>query len=146
MRKEFKILSINISAEKGEQKKPVSKAVLKENFGIIGDAHAGSEKKQVSLLAFELIEKVRKRGLKREFGDFAENITTFGIDVANLPIGTKLYLGKAILEITQLGKEIDHQSKIYKLVGDEGLPKNGAFAKVLKGGEISNESYCYYDI
>ena len=80
------------------------------------------------------------------YGDFAENIATEGIDVQSLKIGDILYLGDAILEITQKGKHIPHDSIIFQTVGDGGLPKRGAFAKVVKGGKINNESYCYYNI
>jgi MOSC domain-containing protein YiiM len=147
MKKEFKIISINISKERGVPKNPVNKAILKENFGIVGDGHAGSKLKQVSLLASEDIKMLKKK-LPPEitYGDFAENISTEGIDIQNLKIGDIIYLGDVILEITQKGKYIHHDSLIYKTVGDGGLPKRGAFAKVIKGGEITNESYCYYYI
>ncbi len=147
MKKEFKIVAISISKERGIPKKNVKEAILKENFGIIGDGHAGSEIKQVSLLASEDI-KMLKENLPPEitYGDFAENIATEGIDIQSLKVGDILYLGDAILEISQKGKYIHHNSLIYQTVGDGGLPKRGAFAKVIKGGKISNESYCYYNI
>ncbi len=147
MKKEFKIISISISEKRGVPKKPIKEAILKENFGIIGDGHAGSEIKQVSLLASEDILMLKK-DLPPEitYGDFAENIATEGIDIQNLKVGDILYLGDAILEITQKGKHIPHDSIIFQTVGDGGLPKRGAFAKVIKGGKISNESYCYYNI
>lgn len=147
MKKEFKIVSLAISKERGIPKKPIKEAVLKENFGIIGDGHAGSEIKQISLLASEDIAMLKKN-LPPEigYGDFAENIATKGLDVQNLKVGDILYLGDVILEITQKGKHIPHDSLIFQTVGDGGLPKRGAFAKVIKGGVINDESYCYYNI
>jgi MOSC domain-containing protein YiiM len=143
----FKILSINISEKKGELKKPVQTAVLQENHGIVGDAHAGNWHRQVSFLAQEDIEEMIKKGAKVTYGDFAENITTEGVDLANLPIGTKLHIDNAILEVTQIGKEC-HNNKcaIFQQVGDCVMPRNGIFAKVIKGGEINSESNCYYSI
>jgi len=146
MKKEFKILSINISEKKGEQKKPVKSTFLKINSGLENDAHAGNWHRQVSLLANEDIETMRGKGIELNYGDFAENITTEGIDLSSIPIGTKLYLGNAILEITQIGKECHHDCAVFQIVGDCVMPRKGVFAKVLKGGEISNESYCYYHI
>jgi len=143
----FKILSINISEKKGELKKPVAKAMLQENHGIVGDAHAGNWHRQVSFLAQEDIEEMIKKGAKVTYGDFAENITTEGVDLAHLPVGTKLHIGEAILEVTQIGKEC-HNNKcaIFQQVGDCVMPRNGIFAKVIKGGEINSESNCYYSI
>ncbi|RLC52212.1 MAG: MOSC domain-containing protein [Candidatus Cloacimonadota bacterium] len=146
MRRVFRILSVNISEKKGEQKKPVSKAILKENFGIEGDAHAGNWHRQISLLANEDIETMRAKGIKLDYGDFAENITTKGIDLANIPVGTRLYLGNAIIEITQIGKSCHHDCAIYQAVGDCVMPRKGVFAKVIKGGEISLESYSFCEI
>ncbi len=146
MKKEFKILSINISNKKGKQKKPVKSIFLEKNSGLKNDAHAGNWQRQVSLLANEDIETMRGKGIELNFGDFAENITTAGIDLSNFTIGTKLYLGEAILEITQIGKECHQDCEIFQIIGDCVMPRKGVFAKVLKGGKISNESYCYYHI
>ncbi|MDP2960196.1 MAG: hypothetical protein Q8N71_02120, partial [candidate division Zixibacteria bacterium] len=100
------VLAICISQDKGEKKTPVSSALLKKDWGIEGDAHAGNWERQVSLLAWESVEKMRKRGLSLKPGDFAENITTSGIDLLSLKLGARLYLGKGIeLEISQIGKE-----------------------------------------
>ena len=142
----FKIVSINISEKKGEKKKPVNEAVLRENHGIVGDAHAGDWHRQVSLLAKEDIEEMIKKGASVSYGDFAENITTEGIDLASLPIGTHLYIDETELEVTQIGKECHSHCEIYKQVGDCVMPKKGIFAKVIKGGEINSESNCYYSI
>lgn len=144
--KNFKILSINISDKKGEKKIPIAEVVLKENYGIEGDVHAGDWHRQVSLLAQEDIEEMIKKGAKVKCGDFAENITTEGIDLANLPIGTVLNLGEAVLEITQIGKECHEHCAIFRQVGDCVMPRKGIFTKVIKGGKINNESNCYYNI
>lgn len=144
--KKFKILSINISNKKGERKTPVPEAVLRDNFGIEGDAHAGDWHRQVSLLAQEDIEEMIKKGAKVTYGDFAENITTQGIDLANLPIGTILNVGEAVLEVTQIGKECHEHCAIFRQVGDCVMPRKGIFIRVIKGGKINNESNCYYNI
>ncbi|RKX86250.1 MAG: MOSC domain-containing protein, partial [Spirochaetes bacterium] len=104
MKKNFNILSINISTKKGVQKIPVKKAELKIDHGIVGDAHAGNWHRQVSLLANEDIETMRGNGIDLDYGDFAENITTEGIVLYELPIGTRLNIDNTIMEITQIGK------------------------------------------
>lgn len=138
----FKILSLNISEKKGEQKKPVQSLELKPDHGIVGDAHAGNWHRQVSLLAEEDINTIRGKGIDIDYGDFAENITTEGVDLASLPIGTRLRLGDAEMEVTQIGKECHHGCAIFQTVGDCVMPRKGIFAKVLKGGVISTESVC----
>jgi MOSC domain-containing protein YiiM len=142
----FKILSVNISQKTGEQKQPVERALLVANHGLAGDAHAGDWHRQVSLLADEDIETMRGQGLELEGGDFAENITTSGVDLAGLPPGTRLYLGEAVLEVTQIGKKCHHGCVIFQAVGDCVMPRRGIFARVLKGGEIDGESRCYYSL
>jgi len=146
MKRTFKILSINISKKTGEQKKPVDKAVLKIDHGIDGDAHAKNWHRQISLLATEDIEAMRGKGIDIDFGDFAENITTEGIDLSSLPVGTKLYMGETELEVTQIGKECHHGCAIYQAVGDCVMPRKGIFVKVLQGGEITPQSSCFYVI
>jgi len=146
VRREFAILSINISARTGVQKKPVSRAVLREGHGIEGDAHAGDWHRQVSLLADEEIQTMRGRGIELAYGDFAENVTTRGVDLGALPVGTHLNLGTALLEITQIGKECHHGCAIFRAVGDCVMPRKGVFARVLRGGEIDHESRCHYDL
>jgi MOSC domain-containing protein YiiM len=146
MKKEFRILSLNISEKKGEQKIPIKKAVLKVDHGIVGDAHAGNWHRQISLLANEDIETMRGNGIDLDYGDFAENITTEGVILHELPIGTRLNIGNTVLEITQIGKECHHGCAIYAAVGDCVMPRRGIFAKVIEQGEISNESSCYYNI
>ena len=146
MKREFRVLSINISKLKGEQKTPVETGRVKKDFGIEGDAHAGNWHRQISLLANEDIGPMRGKGIELDFGDFAENITTEGVDLSALPIGTKIHLGNTIVEVTQIGKECHHGCAIYQAVGDCVMPRKGIFVRVLEGGEISRESYCYYDI
>jgi cyclic pyranopterin phosphate synthase len=146
MRKPFSILSINTSERTGVQKRPVERAVLKPEHGIAGDAHAGAWHRQVSLLADEDIRTMRGKGVEIGFGDFAENITTLGIELATLPIGTCLHLGEAVLEVTQIGKECHQGCAIYQAVGDCVMPRRGIFTRVIHGGTISRESECYYDI
>ncbi len=133
-----KVVSINISDKKGVRKKPVEHVVIRENYGIENDAHA-SEKwhRQISLLALESIEKMRAMGLKVGPGDFAENITTHGIDLLNLPLGTKMTIGEQVeAEVSQIGKVCHTRCAIYQQAGDCVMPKEGIFVKVLKGGTI----------
>ena len=146
MRREFSILSINISDRTGVQKKPVARAVLREGHGIEGDAHAGGWHRQVSLLADEDIQTMRGRGIELGYGDFAENVTTRGVDLGALPVGARLSLGTALLEITQIGKECHHGCAIFHAVGDCVMPRKGVFARVLRGGKIDHESRCHYDL
>lgn len=131
-----KVEAVCISENKGERKKPVEAVELLENHGIVGDAHAGDWHRQVSLLATESIDKMRKLGLDVSAGDFAENITTSGIDLVSLSIGTRLQLGETLLEVTQIGKECHTRCAIYYQAGDCVMPKEGIFAKVINGGII----------
>lgn len=132
-----RIVSINISENKGTTKKAVKEATVIENYGIQGDAHAGSHwHRQISLLGIESIQKMKDKGLSLNYGDFAENITTEGIDLLSLPLGTKLQVGECLLEITQHGKSCHSKCEIFKIVGDCIMPREGVFAKVLKGGKI----------
>src|SRR5690242_492119 len=113
-----KVEAVCISKNKGERKTPVPTVTLLPNHGIEGDAHAGEWHRQVSLLALESIEKMQRLGLSVDAGDFAENITTKGIDLVSLPIGTRLALGEAILEVTQIGKECHNRCAIFYQAGD----------------------------
>lgn len=132
-----KIHKISIAPQKGIKKTNIDKVVLKKNFGIIGDGHAGSHR-QVSLLPFESFDKVKNDIVKINPGDFAENITTIGIDFKNIFIGKKIKLGKSVeLEITQIGKECHHGCYIRQAVGDCIMPREGVFAKVIIGGDMS---------
>ncbi len=130
------VVAVCISENKGERKKPVESVELRENHGIVGDGHAGEWHRQVSLLAQESIDKMRKLGLDVTSGDFAENITTSGIELVSLPIGTRLQIGEALLEVTQIGKECHTRCAIYYQAGDCVMPKEGIFAKVITGGVV----------
>ncbi len=132
-----RIKAISTSQAKGVKKINVSSASLKEDFGIEGDAHAGTPKRQVSLLAIESVEKMRAKGLKVSPGDFAENITTEGIDLLGLKIGERLTIGpEVVLELSQIGKECHTRCNIYYQAGDCVMPKEGIFARVIKGGTV----------
>lgn len=130
------VLAVCISEKKGERKKPVEAVELRENHGIVGDAHAGDWHRQVSLLAQESIDKMRALGLDVNAGDFAENITTKGIELVSLPIGSRLRIGETLLEVTQIGKECHTRCAIYYQAGDCVMPKEGIFARVITGGTI----------
>jgi MOSC domain-containing protein YiiM len=144
--REFSILSINVSARTGEPKQPVERALLREGHGIEGDGHAGDWHRQVSLLADEDIEAMRGKGVELPFGAFAENLTTRGIDLSALPVGARLHVGPALLEITQKGKECHAGCVISRAVGDCVMPRRGVFARVLRGGEVDRASRCHYDL
>jgi len=140
----FQIVSINISTEVGVRKQPVAKAFLRIDHGIDGDAHARNWHRQISLLADEDIEAMRNKGVDLDPGIFAENITTRGVPLSTLPVGTRLVLGDAELEVTQIGKECHHGCAIYQAVGDCVMPRKGIFAKVVKEGWVSHETSCHY--
>ena len=133
-----KVLSINISEKKGEIKNPVKQAEFIKDFGLKDDSHAGNWHRQVSLLAKESIDYMRdkSRNVDLNFGDFAENITTEGVILHKLPIGTILEIGEVILKVSQIGKECHHGCEIRHIVGDCVMPREGIFTKVLKGGKI----------
>lgn len=132
-----RVLSVNISEKKGTPKTRINPGVLIEDFGFEGDAHAGKWHRQVSLLAKESIEKAKNgpsEGLCH--GVFAENITTEGIELFTIPVGTKLRVGECVIEISQIGKECHEGCAISKLVGKCVMPKEGVFATVVKGGKV----------
>jgi MOSC domain-containing protein YiiM len=132
-----RIVAVSVSLKKGVKKTNILKGNLIENYGLENDAHAGDWHRQVSLLAIESISKIREKGLDVHPGDFAENITTEGIELWKLPVGTRLKLGEdALVEITQIGKECHDRCAIFKQVGDCVMPREGIFVKVLKGGTI----------
>ena len=130
------VIAVCLSTSKGERKTPVAAVELREEHGIVGDAHAGSWHRQVSLLAKESIDKMRALGLDVTTGDFAENLTTEGVDLLALPIGTRLSVGEAELQVTQIGKECHTRCAIYYQAGDCVMPKEGIFARVLRGGTV----------
>ena len=133
----MKIVSLAVSKKKGTRKGIVDEVLVIQDHGIEGDAHAGPWHRQVSFLSAESIEKTRDSGLDVTFGDFAENIATSGIDWKEIPVGTRVRLGDSVLvEITQIGKECHNKCAIYYLAGDCIMPKEGVFARVLKGGKI----------
>ncbi|WP_371361503.1 hypothetical protein SRRS_28920 [Sporomusa rhizae] len=132
-----KIVAVCTSKNKGERKKNVGQANLLVGLGLEGDAHAGFQHRQVSLLALESIEKMRKMGLDVNPGDFAENITTEGLNLPALPIGTKLRIGETLLEVSQIGKECHTRCNIYYQAGDCVMPKEGIFAIVVTGGKVA---------
>jgi len=133
-----RVVSINISDKKGIRKKAVNSAVLKENYGLEHDAHASGEwHRQISLLALESIKKMQEKGLEVGPGDFAENITTEGIDLVSLPVGTKITIGENIeMEVSQIGKVCHTRCAIYRQAGDCVMPREGIFARVLQGGTV----------
>ena len=131
-----RIVATCISRNKGERKTPVTRVDLRENHGIVGDAHAGDWHRQVSLLARESIDKMRALGLDVDSGDFAENLTTEGVSLVDLPVGSQFRINDCLLEVTQIGKECHTRCAIYHQAGDCVMPKEGIFAKVLKGGSV----------
>jgi len=143
---EFSIISINTSAGVGVRKDPAGRVELRPEHGIVGDAHAKDWHRQISLLADEDIEAMRGKGVELDPGIFAENVTTRGVELSRLPVGTKLFIGEAELEVTQIGKECHHGCAIFQTVGDCVMPRKGIFAKVIKGGWVSHESRCRYRI
>ena len=131
-----RVLAVCISTRKGEKKRPVEAIRLKIDHGIVGDAHAGNWHRQISLLANESVDKMREKGLTLEAGDFAENILTEGITLRTLPVGTRLRVGEALLEITQIGKECHSDCAIKKKVGVCVMPAEGVFAIVKEEGTV----------
>ena len=130
------VVAVCISSEKGVKKNPVDVVSVVPGHGIEGDAHAGVWHRQVSLLAEESVERMRALGFELSPGDFAENITTRGIELAELPLGTRLVVNTVELEVSQIGKECHTGCEIRKLVGDCIMPTEGIFARVISGGEI----------
>jgi cyclic pyranopterin phosphate synthase len=131
------LLSVNVSPGKGERKKPVERALLKQEHGIEGDGHAGPWHRQVSLLAQESIDKMTAKGLDVSAGDFAENLTTQGVELVALPVGSRLEIGPTLLEVTQIGKVCHDRCAIFYQAGDCVMPKEGIFVRVLRGGEVA---------
>ncbi|MDH7483645.1 MAG: MOSC domain-containing protein [Spirochaetales bacterium] len=157
---EFRIVSVNVSERTGTRKHPVDTVRLIPGHGIEGDAHAGVlENRQVSLLAIEEIEKASAQlaslgkdgscalagALERLApGDFAENITTEGVALHLLPLGTHLHIGEVVLEVSKIGKECHAACEIRRLVGDCVMPRKGIFARVIRGGEVHRDDRCHY--
>ena len=127
---------ISVSSTKGSKKTNVEKVELRQDHGIVGDAHAGSER-QVSLLPFESFDKVSERGLEVQPGEFAENITTVGVEYDSVMLGDCLLVGDGIeLEVIQIGKECHNGCYIREIVGDCIMPREGIFTRVVRGGNL----------
>jgi MOSC domain-containing protein YiiM len=132
-----KITAINISETKGVIKTPIEYGEFIADFGLKGDAHAGKWHRQVSLLAQESIDKMIERGASELVaGNFAENLTTEGIELFSLPVGTKMEIGEVLAEVTQIGKLCHKGCAIRDLVGDCIMPREGIFVRVMEGGII----------
>ena len=132
-----RIVAVCTSKRKGTPKKNVGAGILRPGWGLEGDAHAGPWHRQVSLLALESIEKMQAKGLDVGPGDFAENITTRGVELFSLPVGTRIRLGNCLVEMTQIGKECHDRCAIYQQTGDCVMPREGVFVRVLVGGRVS---------
>jgi MOSC domain-containing protein YiiM len=135
-----KVVAVCSSSTKGVRKDNIKKGILKTGFGLEGDAHADSGwHRQISLLSMESIAKAREMGMDVGPGDFAENITSEGIELFTLPIGTLLTVGDSVLlEISQIGKECHSGCAIMKQTGKCIMPKEGVFAKVIQGGPVNS--------
>jgi len=133
-----KIIAVCSSKKKGTRKEDVKEGYIHQNYGLAGDAHADCySHRQVSLMAIESINRMRDRGFDVGPGDFAENLTTEGIDIVHLPVGTEVSVGKeVVLEVTQIGKECHTKCAIYRLLGQCIMPEEGVFAKVIRGGLV----------
>ena len=132
-----KVIAVNISKEKGIPKEPIESGYFEVDHGLVGDAHAGEWHRQVSLLGNESIDKIRAKGMEGiDAGRFAENLTTEGIVLYELPIGTRLKIGETIMEVTQIGKECHTGCAIRHITGDCVMPREGIFAKVIVPGNI----------
>lgn len=138
MERKGKIVAVCISEKKSTRKKNVNCGELKENFGLVNDAHSDPcTHRQVSLLAIESIQKMQAMGLTVGPGDFAENLTTEGINLVSLPIGTQISAGDtALLEVTQIGKVCHTPCAIYYQAGKCVMPEEGIFGRVVKGGTV----------
>ena len=133
-----KIIAVCRSEKKGTKKGIIAEGILREDYGLVGDAHAdGGTHRQVSLLAIESVNKMQSLGFDVGPGDLAENLTTEGIDLVSLPVGTHIFIGdEIILELTQIGKECHTGCAIYRQVGKCIMPKEGVFTKVIHGGPV----------
>jgi MOSC domain-containing protein YiiM len=144
----FEVVSLNVSERTGTRKSPRECILLETGRGVAGDAHAGLlEDRQVSLLAVEDIESTNEEhSLSLRPGDYAENISTRGVTLYELPLGTRLEIGAAVLEISKIGKECHASCEIRRLVGDCIMPRRGVFARVLASGEVRRADIGHYRI
>lgn len=131
-----KVMGVCLSEKKGTQKRNIHEGLFLEDFGLKDDAHAGKWHRQVSLLSWEKIEDFRKKGAQVEDGAFGENLIVSGINFRELPVGTRLRCGEVELEMTQIGKECHSGCEIFRIMGDCIMPREGVFARVLRGGVI----------
>ncbi len=132
-----RVISVNISETKGVVKNPIAEGEFREDLGLVGDAHSGAWHRMVSLLALESYDRMKKGGSgDLAIGSFAENVTTTGIILHKLPVGTRLSVGETIHEVTQIGKECHTGCQIRQLVGDCVMPREGIFTKIIRGGVI----------
>ena len=132
-----KIMAVCISEARGTEKKNIHTAEFIENWGIKGDAHAGNWHRQVSLLSYEKIKAFKEKGADITDGAFGENLVVSGYDFTKFPVGTRFYCNDVILELTQIGKECHNGCAIYQRMGECIMPTNGVFAKIIKGGMVS---------
>ncbi|MCD5416894.1 MOSC domain-containing protein [Candidatus Bipolaricaulota bacterium] len=132
-----KVVAVCVSESKGVPKRNVGTVQLIKDWGLDKDAHAGKWHRQVSLLAMESIAKMSAKGVAIEPGDLAENITTCGLNLPMLPIGTRLQLGAALVEVTQIGKLCHRRCAVYHRLGDCVMPREGIFARVLVSGQVA---------
>lgn len=135
--REGKVVAVSVAGEPGVKKSPCVRATLVAGHGVLGDAHAGPWHRQVSLLAVESAAKIRARGVEVGPGDFAENLTVAGIDIAALSVGTRIRAGEAVLEVSQVGKACHEGCAISRRAGDCVMPREGIFARVVQGGTVS---------
>lgn len=145
MKQQGKVIAVCTSIIKGVAKKEQNEAVILENHGIENDAHAGNWHRQISLLSYEKVQAFKARGGQVENGAFGENLLVSNIDFARLPVGTRLSCGSILLEVTQIGKECHAHCAIYHQVGDCIMPREGVFARVLRGGKIVKGDSIYVE-
>lgn len=132
------VVSVNVSDTRGVPKERVDGIEVAEGFGLEGDAHGGDWHRQVSLLAEESLERMKRAGTRAEPGLYGENVTTRGIELVNLEVGASLRLGReVVLEVTQIRKSIDDPTAVYYREGDRDLPLDVVFASVVRGGSVA---------
>ncbi|MGI6375682.1 MAG: MOSC domain-containing protein [Anaerolineae bacterium] len=131
-----RVAAVSLSEQRGVSKHPVAAIELRADWGVVGDAHAGPWHRQVALLAWEDVLEAQARGLQVGAGSFAENIATQGLMLTDIPVGARLQIGTALLEVTQIGKPHDEPDVIHRLVGDSVIPRRGIFGRVLQGGTV----------
>ncbi|MDL2327309.1 MOSC domain-containing protein [Ruminococcaceae bacterium OttesenSCG-928-A11] len=145
MRQSGTVVAVCVSDVKGVAKRDVGKAKFIEEHGIENDAHAGKWHRQVSLLSHDKVEAFREKGGQVEDGAFGENLLVTDIDFARLPVGSRITSGDVVLEVTQIGKECHAHCAIYHQVGDCIMPREGIFARVVKGGSIAKGDVLYVE-